>query len=429
MRQPARLARALWLARLHLTLPLALPGLWHLVVLLWIFRARLDYPIDAEWMEGGSLYHAHRWLHGQPVYGPPSQGFVPFGYPPGHFVVLAAASALFGLDYATGRAVSILSFLSICVVLGHQCWRQLPRGPAAVALGALAVGLAAAGFPVTGGWYDLCRNDTLALAFPVLAAGLVSQGWFITWVTLMKDHKLALGRLTTGPLQVLAFAPHLYGVPLLVGVLLGRRWLSARAALWAAMLLAAVPASLLPHIKWGGFLNNLLPLVVLAGPTTLLLLGDLLNGLRRRRRAAEIALWATLASAGLLLLLRRYDPSPYLVTAAQRQRAVALNQAVRELAGGVLTPLNPFLAAGNGIATPQIHAIAQWDAFAAGMTDQHLRRRIEATTARWMIVDRRMVLDRRLDLAEHYRPERALDGVPTMVGFKTAPTFLLRRLP
>jgi hypothetical protein len=207
----------------------------------------------------------------------------------------------------------------------------------------------------------------------------------------------------------------------LLAVLIARRWLSARGALWAGMLLAAIPASLLPHIKAGGFLNNLLPVVVLAGGSTLVLLGDLVNGLGTSGRARAAALWGTLAAAGLLLLVRRYDPAPYLVTAPQRQRAQALNQLVRGLEGGVFIPMHPFLAVRNGVTTPQVHGMAQWDAFAAGMKDQHLFRRIEASSARWMI------LDTRVDPTNRYVFERGIEPVPMMIGHKTAPAFLLRR--
>jgi hypothetical protein len=175
----------------------------------------------------------------------------------------------------------VLAFLIACAVLFREAWRALDGGPRGLALGALAVGLAWAGFPVTGGWYDFVRNDTLAVALPVLAAGLVgdgrigvrrtlvvaallvatvytkqtgiffafwiclfvtirawrrglllaaaslavalgilglaqwsTEGWFWKWITLMSKHKLALIRLTSGPLLVLGFAPYLCAVPL-----------------------------------------------------------------------------------------------------------------------------------------------------------------------------------------------------------------------
>jgi hypothetical protein len=472
------------------------PVLWHISLLARIFASRLTYPMDAEWMEGGELYHAYRWLHGQTVYGPPAQGFTPYGYPPFHFLVLALAGTVFQLDYGAGRAISILCFVAACAVLFRESWRQLEGGPRAVALGALAVGLAAAGFPVIGGWYDFVRNDTLAVALPVVAAGLVSDvrlthrrtllvaallvasvytkqtdiffaawlcfyvlirewrrglalaglaalgggltfaiaqlvthGWFWKWVTLMSKHKLNLTRLTTGPMAVLGFAPFLYAIPALFAVLVIKRWLSARGALWAGMLLASIPVSILPHIKAGGFLNNLMPVVFLAGGTALILCGDLVNGLRRSgaERGAWIALSLVLAGASALLIVKRYDAAPFVVSAERRQKAVALNELVRGLEGGVFIPDHPFLAARNGITTPQAHSMAQWDAYSAGLTGD-IFSVLALSQARWLLwgsigagIPRplgKYVYDRRVDVA-----------LPSMIGHAGTPNALFRRAP
>ena len=78
--------------------------------LLWMFARRLAYPYDLEWMEGTMLLHAHRLREGQPLYAPPSLAFVAFAYPPLQPALVALASTLFGLDYATGRALSILAY-------------------------------------------------------------------------------------------------------------------------------------------------------------------------------------------------------------------------------------------------------------------------------------------------------------------------------
>jgi hypothetical protein len=470
--------------------------LWHLALLARIFASRMTYPMDAEWMEGGELYHAHRWLEGLSVYGPPSQGFIPYGYAPFHFVVLAAAGAVFGLDYGMGRAISILCFVGACAAVFRESWRQLASGPLALALGALSVGLAAAAFPVTGGWYDFVRNDTLAVLLPVLAAGvlgdarltgrrmiavaallvagvytkqtnvffagwlclyailrqgrrglllagitvaggalvlgiaqLVTDGWFLTWITLMRKHRFNMARLTSGPLTVLGFAPYLCALPVLFTVLAAKRWLSARGGLWAGMLLASIPVSILPHIKAGGFLNNLMPVVFLAGATTLILCGDLVNGLRRDRhpRAARVALLATLAAASTWLVVKSYDPTPHLVTAEQRRKAVALNQLVRGLEGGVIIPDHPFLAARNGVTTPQAHAMAVWDAYSAGVTGD-IFSVLALSPARWLLWGNtrpgtpppigKYVYDRAVDVA-----------VPSITGHAANPNALFRRKP
>jgi hypothetical protein len=65
------------------------------------------------------------------------------------------------------------------------------------------------------------------------------------------------------------------------------------------MLLMSVPVSIIPHIKAGGFLNNLMPVVFLAGGCTLILCADLVKGLGRagHPRAALVALGLVLAGA------------------------------------------------------------------------------------------------------------------------------------
>ena len=483
------------LAPLKRYLPLLVlgPVAWHVIVLLQIFARRLTYPMDAEWMEGGELYHAWRWLHGLGVYGPPEQGWVPYGYPPFHFVVLAAVGRIVGLDYAMGRAISVLAIVLASAVIFREAWRALEGGPRGLALGALAVGLAAAGFPVCGGWYDLIRNDSLALALPVLAAGLVgdgrigvrrtlvvaallvaavytkqtgiffafwiwlfvlargwrrglllagvsaaaglvilglaqwaTHGWFWKWITLMRKHGLYLERLTTGSQLVLLFAPYLFAVPVLLVALVWKRWLSARGALWAGMLLMSVPTSILPHIKQGGFLNNLMPVVFLAGACTLILCAELVKGLRPHHpRAAAVALTVTLAAAGVWLMVKRYDPRPYLVSDDRWRMAVSLNQLVRSLRDeGVFLPDHPFLAARNGVATPQGHAMGYWDAWAAGLgTDIFVA--LDRSGARWLLWS--------TDGPGPYQPlggflyDRRVDGMPSMIGHPANPNALFRR--
>jgi hypothetical protein len=133
--------------------------------LFWMFARRLAYPYDLEWMEGSMLLHAHRLREGQPLYAPPSLAFVAFAYPPLQPALLALASALFGLDYATGRALSICGYL-VAVGAAYAFLREA-RVPRALALGGVAV--SAAAFAPTGAWYDLVRIDSLWLGLVTLA--------------------------------------------------------------------------------------------------------------------------------------------------------------------------------------------------------------------------------------------------------------------
>jgi hypothetical protein len=155
---------------------LVLPALWHLYQLFRVFRAQVSFPMDLEWMEGGELYHAWRLVHGDPVYGPPSQGFVPYPYPPLHFVMLALVAKVAGFGYTPARLLSVACFAIGAVALGREVvlgaedkWQG--RAGALLAMGAIA-----ASVPAVSGWYALIRNDSLAIALPVVAAALACEG-------------------------------------------------------------------------------------------------------------------------------------------------------------------------------------------------------------------------------------------------------------
>ncbi|MEO0605216.1 MAG: hypothetical protein AAF211_27550, partial [Myxococcota bacterium] len=131
------------------------------------FAARLAYPFDLEWMEGGMLAHSWRLQRSLPLYGPPSPDFVPFVYPPGYAAVVAALGDVFGLDYPVGRMVSGLSTLAAGGAIVVLSWRQMGSWVAGVVGAACFLGL----FRASGGFYDLVRPDALAMA--LLAWSLV----------------------------------------------------------------------------------------------------------------------------------------------------------------------------------------------------------------------------------------------------------------
>jgi len=145
-------------------LALAVPALYQLGLLVWTIAHRYPYPYDLEWMEGGVLHGAQRVASGDGLYPPPSVDYVPFLYTPLYPGLLAAMSSVTELSYQLGRAVSIASLLGIGMVVLAQGRAALPGRPAAGLTGALlGLGLFAAAYPFTGGWYDLVRADTLAL--------------------------------------------------------------------------------------------------------------------------------------------------------------------------------------------------------------------------------------------------------------------------
>jgi hypothetical protein len=161
--------------RLAGAIALLVPAVLQLVRLASVLRARAPFPMDLEWMEGGHLYHAYRLTHGLPLYGGPARGFATFPYPPVYWAVLGGAGALFGLDYPTARLLSVACIAGTAAILLGAIVRRAPNRAVGAVFAVLALAGIATAYPLTGGSFDLARNDALALFFPVLAAALVGE--------------------------------------------------------------------------------------------------------------------------------------------------------------------------------------------------------------------------------------------------------------
>ncbi|MFV8752122.1 hypothetical protein ACNOYE_16365 [Nannocystaceae bacterium ST9] len=160
---PPRLVRWLpWLRRSAELLALV----WVLVIAI-VFALRFTFPLELEWMEGGSLQQALRMQRGQPVYGPPSPDFVPFLYTPLYPALLALLGTIVPLGYGLARAVSIVSVIAIALALWRLC--AIEDKPRAHRL--LAIGLFLSGYVFGFRWLDVGRGDSLFLA--LLIWGLV----------------------------------------------------------------------------------------------------------------------------------------------------------------------------------------------------------------------------------------------------------------
>lgn len=174
-----------------LPLVLTVPALVVAAQLLRIVATRLTFPVDLEWIEGGQLLHAYRVLRGEELFTEPNVGFMPYSYPPGHTVVLTVFGAIFGVDYWVGRLVSCLAFAIIVGILSAHAAASFSARPLRIAAAITAVGIIAAAFPLTGGWFDLIRNDELALGLSLAAAALafdrgpMSRRRFITTLLVM----------------------------------------------------------------------------------------------------------------------------------------------------------------------------------------------------------------------------------------------------
>jgi hypothetical protein len=139
---------------------------WALVIAI-VFACRIGFPLELEWMEGGTLQQAWRLQQGLPVYAPPSPAFVPFLYTPLYPALVALLGLVFPLGYVLARAISISAVIAICVALWRLC--RVEDKPSAHRW--LAIGLFASGYVFSFRWLDLARGDALFLA--LLIWGLV----------------------------------------------------------------------------------------------------------------------------------------------------------------------------------------------------------------------------------------------------------------
>ena len=224
-------------------------ALWYLGSYLVVALARIAYPYDLEWMEGGMLEHVARVLRGQPLYVPPSVEFTPFIYSPLYYYVAAVFAKLFGLRLLALRMVSLIASVGVLWLIA-----VLAHGRTRSRLGALvAAGLFAALFQRAGAFFDLARVDSLALFFVLLAiwmllAGerrdvvvgvLLAAAFFTKQSTLLVAMPVALARTVSlrGPRRFLCIACF---VALAAA---GSVWLHLRTQGWSTYYIFSLPAS------------------------------------------------------------------------------------------------------------------------------------------------------------------------------------------
>ena len=142
-----------------------------IAAVVWAVSVRIGFALELEWMEGGSLQQARRFQHGLALYPAPSADFIPFLYTPLYPVVLGVLGHVFPLDYALGRAVSVVAVMAAAGAL----WLALAQEGRPHVHRWLGIGLFAAGYVFTFRWLDLARADSLALALLAWAAVLLRR--------------------------------------------------------------------------------------------------------------------------------------------------------------------------------------------------------------------------------------------------------------
>ncbi|WP_437613575.1 glycosyltransferase family 39 protein [Sorangium sp. So ce834] len=130
----------------------------------------LRFPFEIEWMEGGLVDEVRRVLAGQKLYVKPTVEYVPFLYAPLYFYVAAAFSKVLGVGFFSARLVSYLASIAGIALIARIVHRE--TGGKHVAL--LAAGVYAAAYPLSAGFFDIARVDSLFVLL-LLAALYVAR--------------------------------------------------------------------------------------------------------------------------------------------------------------------------------------------------------------------------------------------------------------
>jgi len=206
--------------------------------------ARIPYPYDLEWMEGGMLAHAWRLSRGEPLYVMPNPDFVPYIYPPGYSALVALVSSPVGIGPMPARSLSLFATMCAAAAVVYALRQLGARWAAAVGAGAVFVGT----YRSAGAFYDLARPDAcyvallgwaVALALTPGRGAAVASGLLLAASFLMK-HNAAV-----------------FGVPLAIGLLV-RSWRDGLSFVAASMGPALLMVGLLQWRSGGLFLTYLI---------------------------------------------------------------------------------------------------------------------------------------------------------------------------
>jgi hypothetical protein len=289
------------------------------------------------------------------------------------FAVAAAAVALGGEDdFSRARFVALCALMSAAIFtkqtnLFFVAWIVLFVAARDLKLG-LALGL-------------------VVVAVDAVATGalqLATHGsyWYYT-VQQLRHHPTKPSSSWIGLWKLIEFAPYLPALPPLALVLWRRKALTRRSLLWGGMAASSLPAALLPLAKVGGSINAFIPAVVLVGPAALCLAGD--ARIKENPLRARVARIALALGAGAYLVLRSFDPAPYMPGPERLEAVNRLHRFVQKLPGSVLFPMKPFTAISVGERMEQVNAVGWFDYQLAGGAAS-FRPFLVRTSPHWVIL-------------------------------------------
>jgi hypothetical protein len=136
-----------------------------LLAYVWVALHRVGYGFELDWMEGGSVELAARVAAGHSLYVAPTLHYVGWTYTPLYYWLSAAVAQLTGVGFLPLRLVSLIASIASMAILGWVVCRETGDRVA----GAVAAGLFAATFEISGAWFDTGRVDSLFLALTLAA--------------------------------------------------------------------------------------------------------------------------------------------------------------------------------------------------------------------------------------------------------------------
>jgi len=303
--------------------------------------ARVAFPYELEWMEGGAVDHVRRLLSGQPLYVKPSLEFIPYIYPPLYFEVCAMVCRATDAGFAPMRAVSIAASLGCFVLL----FLIVRRETGSASAGLLGAGLFAATYRVSGAWLDLARVDSLFLML-TLASAYVLRGGDALWRCAAAGALMTMSFLTKQPAAIVALAlvPH---------EILRRRGLARIAFPVSFAALAAASVALLDARSGGWFAWYVLDLPRQHALETSMFLGFWIHDIAR-----HIPIAAGMAVVWLIIGRRGTGVSP-LFTSSLAAGMLAAAWTGRVHTGGYDNVLLPACAAMALLFGVSAHALVQ----------------------------------------------------------------------
>jgi hypothetical protein len=287
------------------------------------------------------------------------------------------------------------------------------------------------------------RPSGLLVALSSLSLGAIvlvyvqlrSQGWYWMYtIAVNQRHAAYWDRCVEGLRMIHGYAPFALALlPAAIALALARR-LSRRSVLWLGMAVFALPASLLPWSKRGGFYNDFLPIGFLIGPATVFLLMDGVHALSRYPRWAGALRWSGYVGLAAFLVVRARDPREapdhqrLAPTAEETQRARTMNDLVAGLEGGVLVPRAPFLPVRHGDRAQQFSDMPYLDLVWSNFPGMNVGPYIDRIDARWALVTGGEVAHTAGEIAQRYQLERTIQNPPdTLLGDDIALRYLLRK--